>query len=66
MKKTEDALENGENGRKEDGRADNKGRILFLLELLRRETDEEHPLYPGDLGEGKDGGLFCKPQDSPG
>ena len=39
-------------GGKEKGRPDSKGRVLFLLELLRRETDEEHPLSTQEILEG--------------
>ena len=49
MKMTGNVLESGKSGRKESGRADSKGRILFLLELLRWETDEEHPLSTQEI-----------------
>lgn len=61
MKKTEEDLEGREKGMegdrevdpsggsRADGKADSKGRILFLLELLRRETDEEHPLSTQEI-----------------
>ena len=51
MKRTEDDFENREKGSDggRNGKADNKGRILFLLELLRRETDEEHPLSTQEI-----------------
>ena len=53
MKTAEDDLESSREDDRavsgKNGKADNKGRILFLLELLRRETDEEHPLSTQEI-----------------
>lgn len=46
-----DGGRNARAGSKQHGKADSKGRILFLLELLRRETDEEHPLSTQEIVE---------------